>query len=135
MSLPKTKLFIWIFILLVYANIGIFGLFHFSHTAETPPMANCLYTQNSYSICKNILDHVSRWQEFSNITISSSFIFSFLILGIILYFYNKQNFSNQNQYFYKWKYYLNNPKPYTYQERIIKWLSLFENSPPFLYKT
>ena len=97
------------------------------------PMINCPYAENGYSICENTLQHVDKWRQFSNVIFPSLFIFSFLILGIILYFFGKQNFLNQKRHFYKWKYYLYDKKLYTYQERIIKWLSLFENSPSFSY--
>lgn len=128
MILRNIKLFIAISILLAYISISIFGLFRSDHTAETP-MANCPYTQNGSSICNNIFDHINDWHKFSNTIIPSLFVFLFITLGIILYFYNKQKFLNQKQYFYEWKYYLNNKKLYFFQNKIIKWLSLFENSP------
>ena len=126
------KLFIGIAILFAYISIGLFGLFQFSHLTETP-MENCPYIQNSYSICENTLDHIAKWQQFSSVIFSSMFISLFLILGIILYFLNQQNFLRQQHYFYKWKYFLYDKKLHTYSNRIIKWLSLFENSPSFLY--
>lgn len=129
----NTKLFLGIFILLAYIGIGVFGLLKFNHITEMP-MVNCPYTQNGSSICENSLNHINDWQQFSNITTSTLFIFSILILGIILYFLGKQNFLNQKQYFYKWKYYLYNKKLYTYDNKIIKWLSLLENSPSFIFK-
>lgn len=129
----NTKLFLGIFILLAYIGIGVFGLFKFSHMSEMP-MVNCPYTGNGFSICENTLDHINRWQQFSNATFPSLLIFSLLILGVILYLLGKQNFLNQNQYFYKWKYYLYNKKLYTYDNKIIKWLSLLENSPSFIFK-
>ena len=134
MSLRNTKLFLGLFILLAYISIGVFGLLQFSHTTQMDetPMVNCPYTQNGYSICENTLSHINNWRQFSNTTFSSLFIFTLFILGIILYFYNKQNFLKQNQYFYKWKYYLYDKKLYTHQERIIKWLALFENSPSLI---
>ncbi|KKQ03649.1 MAG: hypothetical protein US18_C0014G0009 [Parcubacteria group bacterium GW2011_GWB1_36_5] len=128
MNLRNTKLFIGIFILLAFLSIGVFGLLQFNHLSETP-MVNCPYTENGYSICENTFTHINNWRQFLNIIIPALFVFSFLILGIVLFFFNKQNFLNPRQYFYKWKYYLSNKKSDTYQERIIKWLSLFENSP------
>jgi hypothetical protein len=128
MNLRNIKLFIGISILIAYISIGIFGLFTSNHVASTP-MANCPYAQNSYSICENSFSHINDWRQFSNVIFPSLFIFSFLILGIILYFFNEQNFFNQKQYFYEWKYYLDNKKSYSFQNRIIKWLSLLENSP------
>lgn len=134
MNLHKIKLFLGSFVLLAYMGTGIFGLFQFNHMAETP-MVNCPYTQNGSSICENGFNHINDWRQFSNITFSSLFIFSLLILTIILYFFSKENFLNQKQYFYKWKYYLNNKKLYACPNRIIKWLSLLENSPSLSYKT
>ena len=127
MNLHNIKLFIGVFILLAYISIGIFGLFKFSHMDETP-MLNCPYAENGFSVCDNNLDHINNWRQFSNAVLSSLFVFSFLILGIILYFFYK-NFLNQKRHFYKWKYYLDNKKWDTYPDRIIKWLSLLENSP------
>ena len=108
-------------------------MFELSHATEMP-MANCPYAQNSFSVCENSLDHINNWQQFSNITFPSLFTFLLLTFGLVLYFYGKQNFLNQKQYFYKWKYYLDNKKLYSYSNRIIKWLSLFENSPSLSYK-
>lgn len=133
MNLHKAKLFIGAFVLIAYISIGVFGLFKFSHMDEAP-MVNCPYAQNGYSICENNLSHINNWRQFSSVILSSLFVFLFLILGAILYFFNKQDFLNQEQYFYKWKYYLYNKKLYTYPNRIIRWLSLFENSPSLLYK-
>jgi len=124
------KLFIGIFIFLAYISIGVFGLFKFNHVSEMP-MANCPYAENGFSVCDNSINHINDWRRFSDAIPSSLFTFSFLILGIILYFFGKQNFLNQKRYFYKWKYYLDNKKLYNYPNRIIKWLSLFENSPSF----
>jgi hypothetical protein len=133
MSLDKTKLLIVVFVLLAYISIGVFGLFEFNHMSEKP-MANCPYAENGFSVCDNNLGHINNWRQFSNTTFSSLFVFSLLILGIVLYFFGKQNFLNQKQYFYRWKYYLYNKKLYTYLNKIIKWLSLFENSPSLSYK-
>jgi len=121
--------------LFLYINISVFGLlslFHFEHSAETP-MINCPYAENGYSICQSSLDHIKNWRHFSNVIIPSLSIFSLLVLGIVLYLFGKQNLLNQDQYFYKWKYYLTNKKLLTYSGRIIKWLSLFENSPSLSY--
>lgn len=132
MSFHNIKLLIGIFILLTYIGIGVLGLSQFSHINEVP-MKDCPYTQNSSAICTNSIDHANNWRQFSNVILSSFFIFSLLILGIILYFFDKQNFLNQKQYFYSWKYYLYNIKLYTSPDRIIEWLSLLENSPSFSY--
>ncbi len=134
MKSRNAKLFLNLFILLAYISIGAFGLIQFSHMASAP-MMDCPYAQNSYAICENNLDHINTWRQFSNVTFPSLFILSFLILGIILYFFGKQNFLKQKQYLYKWKYYLYNKNLYTYQNKLIKWLSLLENSPSFSEKT
>ena len=118
-----------------FVGIAVFGLLQFSHASHTPeaPMINCPYAENGYSICQSSLEHIKNWRQFSNVIIPSLSIFSLLVLGIVLYFFSKQNLLNQNLYLYKWKYYLNDQKLYTYKERIIKWLSLFENSPSLSY--
>ena len=128
MNLRHIKLFIGTFVLLAYISVGVFGLFEFNHASEAP-MKNCPYSENSFSICVNSFDHINNWQQFSNVIFPSLFVLSILALGIILYFISKQNFLNQKQYFYKWKYYLDNKKLYSSPNRIIKWLSLLENSP------
>jgi hypothetical protein len=132
MNLRNIKLFIGVLIVFIYVGIGVFGLFQFSHMAETP-MTNCPYAENGFSVCDNSLNHINDWQAFSNVTLSSLFIFSYLILGIILYFFNKQNFLNRKQYFYKWRYYLDSKKSFNSLNKIVKWLSLLENSPSFSY--
>ncbi|MDO8659185.1 MAG: hypothetical protein Q7K54_01155 [Candidatus Parcubacteria bacterium] len=133
MSSNNTKLFIGSFILLAYIGIGVFGLLRFSHMSAMP-MANCPYAENSFSVCDNSFEHISNWQQFSNIVFTSLFTLSFLFLGLVLYFFNKQNFLNyQHQFFSRWLYYLNNNKLFSFKETITKWLSLFENSPSFVY--
>ncbi len=129
MNLHKPKSFIVTLILLAYIGIGVFGLFQLGHTTEMP-MANCPYSVNSFSVCDGSINHIDHWRQFSNTTITSILIFSVLMLGIVLYFLNKHKLLNQKQYFYRWKYYIDNQKSSNYLYRIIKWLSLFENSPP-----
>jgi len=129
-QLLKSKLFLGIFILIAFIGISVFGLFELSHTSEIP-MPDCPYTQGSSSICENNLSHINNWSQFLNVILPSLLAFLLLILGIILYFFNKQNSLNQKQYFYKWKYYLDNKLSYSSQNRIIRWLSLLENSPSF----
>jgi hypothetical protein len=115
-----------------YISIGVLGLFEFSHMSEAP-MANCPYADNGSSLCENSLDHINNWKQFSNATFPSLLLLSFLtILGLVLYFFGQKNFLNQKQYFYKWKYYLYNKKLFVYPNKIIRWLSLFENSPSFV---
>ena len=132
MVLRNIKLFIGISILLAYIGIGVFGLLPFGHLASRS-MANCPYAQNSSSVCDNSLDHINNWRQFSSAIFLSLLVFSLFILGIILYFFDKWNFLNQKRYFCRWKYYLDNKKLDVCQNRIIEWLSLFENSPSFLY--
>ena len=133
MASHNMKLFIGSFILLAYIGIGVFGLLRFSHMSAIP-MANCPYSENSFSVCDSGFNHINNWQQFSNVTFSAVFMFSFLILGLVLYFFGKQNFLNyQHQFFSRWRYYLDNKKLYFFREKIIKWLSFFENSPSFAY--
>jgi len=128
MILQKIKLLIGIFILLAYMGIGVFGLFKFNHMSADP-MTNCPYAENGFSVCQNSIEHLNDWHQFSNVVFASLFIFSIMALGLVLYFLNRQNFLKQRRYFYEWKYYLYNKKLYVYLQEIIKWLSLFENSP------
>ena len=129
MNLHRIKLFIGVFILLAFISIGVFGLLQFSHTNHPTeaPMINCPYATRGYSICENTLNHVKNWQQFSNVTLPSLVVFLSLSF-VILYIFN-QNFLFQEKYFFRWKYYLENKKLLTYPDKIIKWLSLFENSP------
>lgn len=134
MDFHKAKLFLGMLVLFAYISIGVFGLLQFNHPSEIS-MANCPHAQNGYSICENSFAHINNWRQFSNVTFPSLLIFSLLALGVILHFFNQRNFFNHKQYFYKWKYYLYDKKLYPFQERIIKWLSLLENSPSFIFKT
>jgi len=133
MRLSNIKLFLGIFILFAFISIGVFGLIQFSHANNHTPIVNCLYANGGYSICSNILNHIKNWQQFSNVIFSSLFVFSFLVLGLVLYILSKQNFLNQKQYLYNRKH-LYKEKLNTSKSRIIKWLSLFENSPSFSLK-
>ena len=130
MGLKNTKLFIGTLILLAYISIGIFGLFQFNSMAGMP-MAHCPYALDGFSVCNNSLDHIDHWKKFSNTTFTPLFIFSLLILGLILYTFIKRSLLNKELLlFYKWKYYIDSKIFYAYLEKIVKWLSLFENSPP-----
>lgn len=132
MILANRKLFIGLLVLIAFVSIGVFGLLQFSHMTEKP-MVNCPYAENGSSICDNSIKHINNWLQFLNTTFPSLVIFSLLILGLILYFFNKQNFLKQKQYFFRWKYYLDNKKLLAYPNKILKWLSLFENSPSLAY--
>lgn len=95
------------------------------------PMANCPYAVGSFSVCDDSISHIEHWRVFSNTTFTPLFIFSLLILGMILYVFTKRSFFDKEHHlFYKWKYYIDNKISYAYLEKIVKWLSLFENSPP-----
>lgn len=131
-KLSKSKIFLGIFILIAFMGVSVFGLFEFSHITEIP-MPDCPYTQGNFSICENSLSHINNWSQFLNVIPALFFVFLFIILGIVLYFFNRQNFLNQKQYFFRWKYYLYNKKLFRYSNKIIKWLSLFENSPSLSY--
>ncbi|MBI2630906.1 hypothetical protein HYW73_01650 [Candidatus Nomurabacteria bacterium] len=133
MNFCKNNLIIGSLALLAFVSIGVFGLMGWSHTASPleTPMMNCPYTENGYSVCENTLDHISKWQQFSNIVVPSIFIL--LIFAAVLYFIGKFNLFEPKAHFYKWKYDLYHKKLYSSPNRIIKWLSLFENSPSFLY--
>ena len=133
MDFPKTKFLISVFLLFAYLSMGVFGLLKFNHISETP-MTNCPYAENGFSVCENSFNHINDWRQFSSATFPSLSILLFLILGIVLYFFGR-NLLSQKQYFYSWKYYLYNTKLYISPDRIIKWLSLLENSPSFSYKT
>jgi hypothetical protein len=54
-------------------------------------------------------------------------------MGFFVSFFNKKTILEQRQYFYRWKYYLYKNRLYNSLKTIIKWLSLFENSPSLLY--
>lgn len=134
MSFRKNNLFIGALVLIAFISIGVFGLLQFNHKSHATevPMVNCPYAENGSSICENTLAHIANWEQFSSVVVSSIFIFTFLILGIF-YFLNWQDFLNQNTHFNKWRHFLHNKKPYSGAHKIIKWLSLFENSPSFSY--
>ncbi len=135
MSIWKNNFIIGSLVLLAFVSVGVFGLVGWSHTTSSTetPMMNCPYAENGFSVCENTLDHISGWQQFSNVTLMSLFALYLFVSGIILYFIGKHNFFNEKQYFESWKYYLDIKILYSPKEEIIKWLSFFENSPSFLY--
>ncbi|MFA7192296.1 MAG: hypothetical protein WC089_03305 [Candidatus Paceibacterota bacterium] len=117
------------FALMGYLFVSMFGLLQFDRTAGVM-MDNCPYTQNNYSICENVFDHINNWQQFSNVIIPASFLSVLLAFVIIFFFINRKDFLQQVlRLFYRWKYYLYNKKFNTRLYKVIKWLSLFENSP------
>ena len=133
MNFRGLKLFMGIFILLAFLSVGVFGLLQFSHTNHMTeaPMINCPYATGGSSICENTLSHIDNWQQFSNAILPSLTVLLLLIFTVL--YILDQDFLLQEKHFYKWKYYLDNKKLLTYPDRIIKWLSLFENSPSLSY--
>lgn len=134
MNSHNIKLLIGASILIIYISIGVFGLVQFNHINHTTevPMVNCPYANDGSSVCSNTFNHINNWHQFSNVIISSLFLFSSLLISLVLYSFSKNNlFNKKQQFFYKWKYYLNNKISFLYSSRIIRWLSLLENSPSF----
>lgn len=133
MSFNRTKLLFSVVILSTYLMVGVLGLFALAHMSEMP-MANCPYAFDSFSLCQNNLDHINNWHQFSNFVFPDLSVLVFLTLGIILYFINtKDLFNSLIKSFFQWKYYLDNRVSSFYRRIVAKWLSLFENSPSFLY--
>ena len=121
------KFLIGLLILLAFAGVGVFGLLNFDHLSGAP-MPDCPYTQNSFSLCENSLNHIAAWQKFSSVVLP--LIFALLILAGIFYSLD-QNLFNTGQNFYRRR--DTDAKKYFYTGTILKWLSLFENSPSLAY--
>ncbi len=135
MNLVNKKLFIGVFILLAYIGIGVFGLFHFSNMSEMS-MTNCPYSENGFAVCDNSLEHINNWQQFSNVVVPSLFIISFLLLGFALYFFYTQTVPQEELLIlnrFRSRFRFADIILKTSQRSIIRWLSLFENSPSFSY--
>jgi hypothetical protein len=133
MSFGKNNLIIGAFVLMAFIGVGVFGLFplgHAAHGAEAP-MSDCPYTENGSSLCENTLDHIAGWQQFSNIIIPALFII--LALAAVFYLVGSSGLLDQKQNFYRWRHYLYQERSSSYEQAIIKWLSLFENSPSLSY--
>ena len=134
MKLPQAKLFFTFFVLLAYTSIGVFGLMQFTHANEMP-MINCPYAENGFAVCDSAIDHINNWQQFSNAIIPSLSVFLLLTLCVVLHFFLKRrDFLNHDQFWYKFKYHSYDKALHNPLQEIIKWLSLFENSPSFSYK-
>lgn len=127
MVLYNKKLFIGFLILTAFIGIGVFGLAAGSHLPGTP-MPDCPYAPGGFALCADTLEHIANWQEFSNIVLP--LVFVLLILAGVAYFLN-QNLFNPKQHFYRRK--DSDAKKYFYTGTILKWLSLFENSPSLAY--
>ena len=135
MNLRNKNLFLGILVLLAVSSVGILGLFSFSHTSHgiETPMVNCPYAENSFSVCRSSIEHINTWKQFSNVIFPALLVFSILLFVVSDIF--DQKFLNQEKYFYRWRYDLDNKKLHTYREKITRWLALFENSPSLSYKT
>lgn len=129
MIFRRSKLLISLLVLSAFISVGILGLLQMSHSSTTAPMANCPYSLNAFSVCSNDFEHINNWQQFSNVVFPSLLVLSLLIFGTILYFLDKRNILQTQEYFYTWKYRLYSQKLYECPNRVIKWLSLLENSP------
>lgn len=119
------KLFIGGFLLLIYISIATFGLYQLGHSAEMSK-GECPYMQNSYALCNNSFGYINGWQQFSNVVINPIFILAILVVSSYLYIIKKLPIN-----FYKRRLFVSNKKTYLYFHKIIRWLSLFENSPQF----
>lgn len=125
--LANRKLFIGLLILTAFVGAGVFGMLSFSHAAEMP-MADCPYAIDSYSVCESNLNHIAGWQEFSNVVLP--LIFILLVLAGVSHFLGRDLFGTK-RHFYRRK--DSDLKKYFHTEAILKWLSLFENSPSLAY--
>lgn len=125
MAFSNTKSIIGIFVLFTFLYAGVLGLVSFSHGAGMP-MANCPYTTNGYSICDSNLNHVDNWQKFLSVTLSALVV---LLLAVAFFcLVGSHNVLNTPFRFSK----LENEKLYSPRNKIIKWLSLLENSPSLI---
>lgn len=128
MKLQNKKSLISIIVLFIYIIISIFSLISFVHTNEMP-MEHCPYAQGGYTVCKTNFEHINSWYQFSNIILPTIFILITLILFAVL-FLNKKFLFNELSFF-RWNFCLEKKYLNLKQEKITKWLSLFENSPSF----
>lgn len=131
MNLRNIKLFIGVAVLLAYISIGVFGLFQINHHKNIISMNNCPYSLNSQSVCDNGLSHISNWKRFSNFVFPILLVISLLFFAVVLYFFDRNKFLRQKlSIFYQWAYYLDDKFGHILRQKITKWLSRFENSPP-----
>ncbi|OHA28474.1 MAG: hypothetical protein A3C08_01760 [Candidatus Taylorbacteria bacterium RIFCSPHIGHO2_02_FULL_47_18] len=133
MNMRNAKLLIGLLVLFAYVSMGVFGLFESDHTAALP-MDNCPYSSNGFSVCANGLDHINKWQQFSNTPPTKLFTFLLFAVGIVLYVLGRNNHTNRKPIFDAWRFYIKKEQSNIYLDKITHWLSLFENSPSFYRK-
>lgn len=133
MSIRDIKSFIGALVLLAYVSIGVFGLLQVGHHETMVPMNDCPYALGSQSVCDNGLSHINNWKQFSSFVFPTIFVISLLFLAVFLYFFDRNKFLRQNlRLVYQWAYSLDDKFSCILRRKINKWLSLFENSPPYL---
>ena len=133
MNIRNAKLLIGLLVLFAYVSMGVFGLFESDHTAALP-MDNCPYSSNGFSVCANGLDHINKWQQFSNTPPTKLFTFLLLAVGIVLYLLGNKNHPNYRPNFDAWRFYIKKKPLHIHLDTLTHWLSLFENSPSFSRK-
>ncbi len=127
MQLNQRKFFLGLIVLIAYVGIGALGVVAFGHTSEAP-MPNCPYAPGEFALCSDTLEHVSNWQAFSNIILPLIFI-SLVLVGFLYLLI--PNILNPESFFYRLQ--DSNTQKSFYVGVILKWLSLFENSPSLAY--
>ncbi len=128
MNSISKQLIIGVSVLIAFIGVGVFGFLPFAHQSHSEaPMVDCPYAENNFSICNSPLEHISNWQQLSNVILPVLLLLSIIFFFILLVF--NKDFLNQRQFLYKWKYYLEYQKSCSYREKILSWLALFENSP------
>lgn len=128
MKKNSAKLLISAGVLVVYLGVTAFGLSQFGHYTGMS-MEKCPYTQNNYALCDNSFEHINSWQQLSNVVIGALFVLPILIFATFLVLLSSVQILS-----YRWRRYLSSNRLYSYFYKKIRWLSLFESSPPYCTK-
>lgn len=126
-------LFIAALAILAYSSIGVFGLLHLNHSGEMP-MMNCPYSQGGSAICKNTLDHINDWREFSLAIILPVLLFSILAFTV-LFFFKLRDYLKLLQYQPNFERDPEKQGITLFFSILTRWLALFENSPNAFVRT
>jgi len=122
-----------LFFLIIFLSVIFFGLSIVTHNLDENMTKGCPFPSFKMFVCpQNIListiHHLSEYNSFLNVPITYNLVF-LIIFSIAIYIF-KHDRDLFLPKFQQWVIYLHNPQViFSDNQKILRWLSFFENSP------
>lgn len=125
-----------LFVLASFLTLIFFGLATMMHGPEGGVQGDCPFSAMGVSLCPQetlaiAIHHISAYQAFINVSVSSSMMVFIISLLLILCVYLTFSLGRVLIRFPVSVFFHNSPPASSYKIKITRWLSLFENSPSY----